>query len=175
MYTHTQHFMTLAPAVDRQGYLITTHPSSFSPRAPRTTQSGFPAKENAFWPAYIARPGHVALLRFQSGRGQPSAATTPTSVLTQLQLRGGLNSSHRRHFHFLQLIFIETLPDVSTVTVSTHWHNDLLGREALLADIVGSFIHSWPIFSLSSRKVNPLLCFPPSPSCFLFYICLIIL
>lgn len=42
------------------------------------------------------------------------------------------------------------------VTVSTHWHNDLLGRETLLADLVGSFIHSWPIFSLSSRKVNPL-------------------
>ncbi|TKS88673.1 AT-rich interactive domain-containing protein 1A [Collichthys lucidus] len=40
----------------------------------------------------------------------------PASVPTCLQLRGGLSSSHRRHFHFLKLIFIETLPDVSAVT-----------------------------------------------------------
>lgn len=58
--------------------------------------------------------------------------------------------------HIFFFFFVETPPNVLDVTVSTHWHNDLLGRETLLADIVGSLIHSWPIFSLSSRKVNPL-------------------
>lgn len=60
-------------------------------------------------------------------------------------------------------------PNVLDVTVSTHWHNDLLGRETLLADIVGSFIHSWPIFSLSSRKVNP-LCSPLLLPLFVLYL-----
>eukprot|EP00064_Thunnus_orientalis_P018090 superscaffoldBa00004052_g18181 len=63
-------------------------------------------------------PGPCGSPGVQTGQGQPPAttATTPASILTQLQLRGGPSSSYRRHFHFLKLIFIETLPDVSAVT-----------------------------------------------------------
>lgn len=88
-------------------------------------------------------------------------ATTLTSILMWLQLRGGPSS---RHFHFLKHIFIETLPDVSNVTVSTHWHNDLLGWETLLADIVGSFIHSWPIFPFLVESKSTTVFFPPPPA-----------
>ena len=152
--------MTLAPAVDRRGYLITNPPPSLPPFPSLDLQP-----ENTVWPSNIACRAMWISPRPSRPRSAPATtAATPAPVLTWLQLRGGPSSSHRRHFHFLKLIFIETLPDVSAVTVSTHWHNDLLGRETLLADIVGSFIHSWPIFSLSSRKVNPLLFFPPPPA-----------
>lgn len=169
-YVHThsiRRFMTLAPAADRRGYLITNPPPALlfllcSPFPSPSLQPERPSGPVTF-------PARTMWMSQSPSRPRSAPTTTPASILTWLQLRGGPKSSYRRHFHFLKLIFIETLPNISAVTVSTHWHNDLLGRETLLADIVGSLIHSWPIFSLSSRKVNPLLLFtPPYAFCSIF-------
>lgn len=75
------------------------------------------------------------------------------------------------NFHFPLNIFPAALPD-GAVTVSAHWHYDLLGRKTLLADVVApSFTLSQFFSPFSSGKVNPLVFlffFPPLQHLVLF-------